>query len=98
MRLRGTILRRDPWCVLCRERPSEEVDHIVPLREGGEPWKQSNLRGLCVTCHRARGRGLSISPSPPSGTCFAPDRVEPQFDPQFDPKIRRQDAQPSQAR
>lgn len=50
-RIRVAILYRDHGrCVLCAA-PAEEVDHIVPLSRGGtnEP---SNLRALCVPCHR----------------------------------------------
>jgi 5-methylcytosine-specific restriction endonuclease McrA len=34
---RRAVLARDPLCNVCDQRPSEEVDHIVPLSQGGDP-------------------------------------------------------------
>ena len=34
-----------------------EVDHVVPLERGGEPWQLGNLQALCRTCHIAKTRG-----------------------------------------
>ncbi len=53
-RLRLMVLRRDPICVLCKERgffvPSQHSDHIVALEAGGT-IDMKNLRGLCHSCH-----------------------------------------------
>jgi len=43
------FIRRNPVCAECA-RPSEEVDHILPLAEGGT-HKFDNLQALCKSCH-----------------------------------------------
>lgn len=45
-----------PYCQLCDERRSAlveatEVDHIIPLEIGGEPFDPENLQSLCKRCH-----------------------------------------------
>lgn len=56
-RERQRVLDEEPFCRLCLKRDlevaSEEVDHIVPLSEGGKDVR-SNKQGLCVPCHRAK--------------------------------------------
>lgn len=51
------MLDEEPFCRSCLERglevASEEVDHIVPLSEGGKDVR-ANKQGLCVPCHRAK--------------------------------------------
>lgn len=49
-KIRKRVLRRDPMCQMCEEEPSEEVDHITPLSEGGTD-SMENLQGLCTSCH-----------------------------------------------
>ena len=40
------------FCAHCERRPSRLfVDHIVELKDGGEPLEQSNLEPLCGSCH-----------------------------------------------
>lgn len=44
-------VRRDP-CYLCGD-PSQELDHIVPVAEGGETgW--TNYAGICKSCNRSK--------------------------------------------
>lgn len=58
-RTRKAVLERDPLCRLarkCTERfgtaiASAVVDHIKPVRDGGDPFDMSNLQGLCKACH-----------------------------------------------
>lgn len=58
-RTRITILNRDPLCKianLCVKRygrpvASEVVDHVLPVRQGGEMWDVNNLQGACKACH-----------------------------------------------
>ena len=65
-RTRTIVARRDPFCRRCDVRVTDEVDHIVPAREaiaqaqlsGRFPgdryagyYLQSNLQGLCRSCH-----------------------------------------------
>jgi len=39
-----------PLCEVCG-RPMDHVDHIVPLRDGGERLDPDNLQSLCKPCH-----------------------------------------------
>lgn len=59
-RLRMWFLRRNPVCVRCRllglVTPATEVDHITPIRDGGERLDQSNLQALCKRCHSRKTR------------------------------------------
>lgn len=31
-----------------------DVDHVVPIAEGGDPWDQANLQTLCLVDHRKK--------------------------------------------
>lgn len=60
--VRARVLERDDYqCVICGRAPDAsrriwlEVDHIVPLFDGGGN-DDGNLRTLCNDCHRARPR------------------------------------------
>ena len=47
-------------CAECaRTFPSRrlELDHVVALIRGGDPWARWNLRVLCIGCHIAKSRG-----------------------------------------
>ena len=51
--IRAGILARDGHrCQLCG-RPANEVDHIIPLADGGSDV-EGNLRALCRACNLAR--------------------------------------------
>lgn len=55
--LRLQVLHRDGWqCTRCGSRQRLEVDHVVPLADGGTDDKD-NLRTLCRACHVAETRG-----------------------------------------
>jgi 5-methylcytosine-specific restriction endonuclease McrA len=70
LRLREQVLGRDWLCadgrVCDHTRLSEEVDHVIPLDQGGAPYAMENLRGTCRACHQAktaeenRGRAARI--------------------------------------
>lgn len=47
------ILRRDPTCMACGQRPSTKADHVIPAAEGGSD-DESNGQGLCAECHEAK--------------------------------------------
>jgi 5-methylcytosine-specific restriction protein A len=53
-RIRDRYIKSHPLCEECKRNgkliPSEEVHHVVPLREGGT-HKESNLMALCKSCH-----------------------------------------------
>lgn len=64
--------RRHPFCVFCaqvgRQRLCDDVDHKIPIEDGGDRLKAENLQSLCRGCHNsikgplqayARERGLT---------------------------------------
>lgn len=53
---RRQVISEQPMCAICETRVVEEIDHIVPLSQGGAPYDRQNLRGLCRPCHRERHR------------------------------------------
>jgi 5-methylcytosine-specific restriction protein A len=74
LRRRLQVLSRDPICADGRvcggNRLSTEVDHVIPLEQGGAPYAMDNLRGTCSDCHQAktadenreRLRGIDAAP------------------------------------
>ena len=50
--VRAEHLRLESDCRLCGV-PGTEVDHVLPLRDGGT-HRHSNLQTLCATCHRRK--------------------------------------------
>lgn len=50
-RWRAEVLRQHPTCQHCRVVPSNEADHIIPIREGGARFDPANGQGLCKPCH-----------------------------------------------
>jgi len=58
--VRKDVLRRDRYtCQICKTRMRKkflDVDHIIPVRLGGNPYNKENLRTLCKDCHRAKTR------------------------------------------
>lgn len=43
-------LVHEPDCRRCGARATQ-VDHIVPLSEGGSMWDPANWQSLCESCH-----------------------------------------------
>lgn len=59
--IRSRVLKRDEGkpCPLCgSERFFGEVDHIVPIIEGGHPFDLANLRTICTDCHKQETAAL----------------------------------------
>ena len=52
---RRALMRDHHLCVRCKSMATE-VDHIVPVSQGGGD-ELSNLRSVCTLCHLARHRG-----------------------------------------
>ena len=53
--LRQVVLDRAGWrCQACGRAGRMEVDHVRPLRHGGEPYALDNLQALCGGCHKAK--------------------------------------------
>ena len=48
---RKMILNRDPICKICGRSASREVDHIKPIKQGGDQLDSDNAQGLCKPCH-----------------------------------------------
>lgn len=57
-RARAAFLAANPLCAECgrhgRTVGADELDHIVPIEDGGEFWDESNWQGLCRPCHEAK--------------------------------------------
>lgn len=57
MKTRAYVLAQQPLCAECdrngRTTAAEEVDHILPLSQGGTD-EIGNLQGLCKPCHKAK--------------------------------------------
>jgi 5-methylcytosine-specific restriction endonuclease McrA len=51
---RKAVLARDPICKVCDNAISTQVDHIVPLEDGGDPYRLEGLQGICDRCHWAK--------------------------------------------
>lgn len=50
--VRRTVLSATPWCAVegCQELATE-VDHVLSLADGGDPWSAANLQALCHRHH-----------------------------------------------
>ena len=46
------LLAKD--CVYCKQKPSQHIDHIIPLSKGGDN-SIGNLTGACATCNLSKG-------------------------------------------
>ena len=67
-RVRRRVLDDAGWrCALCG-RYGSEVDHVVPLRLGGDPWDDGNLQAICNQCHIAKSAAEN-------GKAFSPEKA-----------------------
>jgi 5-methylcytosine-specific restriction enzyme A len=48
---RKRVLSSNPMCENCGERLASEVDHRIPLSQGGDPYALTNCSPLCGPCH-----------------------------------------------
>ncbi|WP_461129618.1 HNH endonuclease [Spirosoma aerophilum] len=57
-KLRARVLDNYPFCVHCQQvnrlTTAQMVDHIRPIRLGGEPLDEANLMPLCNRCHQVK--------------------------------------------
>lgn len=53
-RLRKAYLNQHPLCVQCGAGGTD-VDHILPLRDGGDN-REANLQTLCHVCHSRKSQ------------------------------------------
>ena len=56
---RKEILTKSPYCIVCNKL-ANIVDHITPLRLGGDQLSNSNLQPMCSFCHDKKRRQESI--------------------------------------
>lgn len=49
---RNKVLFEQPLCPC--GHIATDVDHIVAIEAGGDPWARHNLQGLCRSCHSAK--------------------------------------------
>ena len=56
LKKRREILDRDGKCLECGSTERLEVDHRVPVYEGGAELDSENLRVLCHECHKNKTR------------------------------------------
>jgi len=68
--VREQVLQCNPLCVNCESlgllTVAQMVDHVEPVRLGGEFWDMDNLQPLCNSCHAsksARERNATHYPS-----------------------------------
>ncbi|MBO3702953.1 MAG: HNH endonuclease [Candidatus Accumulibacter sp.] len=56
--VRAALLRAHPVCQLCAARgllvPAKVVDHVLPIKDGGARYDESNLERICTSCHNAK--------------------------------------------
>ena len=54
-RLRAAHLQGQPWCVAigCQQLATD-VDHVVPLSQGGERYDAGNLQSMCRRHHQQK--------------------------------------------
>ena len=61
-RIRQAVFQRDGWrCRQCRKRRRLQVDHIVPLSQGGAE-RMENYQTLCHWCHVTKTAGENALP------------------------------------
>lgn len=58
--VRAGQLREFPLCTMCKANgkvtAATVVDHVKPIRQGGERYEHSNLQSLCWSCHSSKTR------------------------------------------
>ena len=50
---RLAFIKNNPLCVVCNKLATV-VDHIKPVRLGGEFWNSENWQSMCATCHNRK--------------------------------------------
>jgi 5-methylcytosine-specific restriction endonuclease McrA len=49
------VLARDQWtCFYCMQ-PATTVDHVISIKDGGDPLAYDNLVSSCVACNSRKG-------------------------------------------
>ena len=70
-RARAAFLADNPLCAECRREGrtvgAAELDHVVPIAEGGDFWDRANWQGLCGPHHEAKTATENASRAAPEG-------------------------------
>lgn len=57
-KLRAYHIKNNPICRWCDEEervtPAKVVDHIIPIKQGGDRTAMDNLQSLCERCHAVK--------------------------------------------
>jgi 5-methylcytosine-specific restriction protein A len=53
---RRQVLASQPVCAVCDANLATEVDHVVPLDQGGSEYDPGNLQPICSPCHIEKTR------------------------------------------
>jgi len=53
-KIRFVFLRDHPICNICNRKESTVLDHIMPVRLGGNFWDTRNFQALCKYCHNSK--------------------------------------------
>jgi 5-methylcytosine-specific restriction protein A len=53
-KIRAVFLRDYPLCNICKQKESTVLDHITPVRLGGDFWNTRNYQALCKYCHNSK--------------------------------------------
>ena len=55
---RKAHLAANPLCIDCQKKGKTVLatvsDHIVAIRQGGDPWSWENRQPLCDSCHNSK--------------------------------------------
>lgn len=51
---RQRVLFEQPLCPC--GHIATDVDHILDIQQGGDPWARTNLQALCHSCHATKTR------------------------------------------
>lgn len=57
--MRAQVLLDEPICRYCKQQPSTQADHVIPLSQGGSSTRD-NMAGTCDQCHRAKTLAESV--------------------------------------
>jgi 5-methylcytosine-specific restriction protein A len=51
-------LKANPLCIVCYKkgiiRKATVTDHVIPIRNGGDPYNNENFQPLCDHCHNSK--------------------------------------------
>jgi 5-methylcytosine-specific restriction endonuclease McrA len=49
------VLQRDQWTCFYCQMPATTVDHVIPIKSGGDPIAWENLVSCCIKCNSVKG-------------------------------------------